>query len=170
MCSRCRFKTLNFKISRCHLHTTSKNCTKVRAARAARLFFLIQPIKSLFSDVVAAAAGLPCLIGTLRNRTAGNSGRQNNEKNVAQDRECTILRDNFSSLFSPEFSSRTVLLKVPINDRELTLDALIRRINTNKTENNTKRKQGRSPAYCSKGKNEFQSDHRSLALLYRVDI
>ena len=100
-----------------------------------------------------------------------STGRQNDEENVAQDRECTILRDIFSSLFSPELSNRTVLLKVPINDRELTLDALIRRINTNKTENNNNRsKDGRSPAYCSKGKNEFQSDHRSLALLYRVDI
>ena len=31
-----------------------KNSTKVRAARAARLFFLIQPIKSLFSGAVVA--------------------------------------------------------------------------------------------------------------------
>ena len=36
--------------------TTSKNATKVRAARAARLFFLIQPIRSLFSDFVVAVA------------------------------------------------------------------------------------------------------------------
>ena len=45
-------KTLNLKIVICQ--TTSKNCTKVRAARAARLFFLIniQPIRSLFSGVV----------------------------------------------------------------------------------------------------------------------
>ena len=35
--------------------TTSKNCAKVRAARAARLVFLIQPIGSLFSGVVVAA-------------------------------------------------------------------------------------------------------------------
>ena len=31
---------------------TSKNCTKQRAARAAGLFFLIQPIRSLFSGIV----------------------------------------------------------------------------------------------------------------------
>ena len=36
--------------------TASKNTTKVRAARAARLFFLIQPIRSLFSDFVVAVA------------------------------------------------------------------------------------------------------------------
>ena len=34
--------------------TTSKNCTKVRAARAARLFFLIQPIRSSLLGVVVA--------------------------------------------------------------------------------------------------------------------
>jgi len=34
--------------------TTSENCIKVRAARAARLFFLIQPIRSLFSGPVVA--------------------------------------------------------------------------------------------------------------------
>ena len=34
----------------------SKNCTKVRAARAARLFFLIQPIRSLFSGVFVVVA------------------------------------------------------------------------------------------------------------------
>ena len=34
--------------------TTSNNSTKVRAARAARLFFLIQPIRSMFSGVVVA--------------------------------------------------------------------------------------------------------------------
>jgi len=32
----------------------SKNRTKVRAAHAAQLFFLIQPIKSLFSGVIVA--------------------------------------------------------------------------------------------------------------------
>jgi len=31
-----------------------RNCTKKRAARAARLFFLIQPIKSMINDVVVA--------------------------------------------------------------------------------------------------------------------
>ena len=34
--------------------TPSKNYAKVRAARAARLFFGIQPIRSLFSGVVVA--------------------------------------------------------------------------------------------------------------------
>ena len=37
-------------------HPSSKNCTEVRAAHAARLFFLIQPIRSLFSDDVVAVA------------------------------------------------------------------------------------------------------------------
>ena len=32
--------------------TTSKHCTKKRAARAARLVFFIQPIKSLIGGVV----------------------------------------------------------------------------------------------------------------------
>ena len=36
--------------------TNSKNCTKVRAALAARLYFLIQPIRSLFVGVVVAVA------------------------------------------------------------------------------------------------------------------
>ena len=46
--SRCRqtLKNENF--------TTSKNCTKKRAARAARLFFLVQPIKALICGVVVA--------------------------------------------------------------------------------------------------------------------
>ena len=48
--------TLNLDILRCHLLTTSKNATYVCAARAARLFFLIQPIRSLFSIVVATVA------------------------------------------------------------------------------------------------------------------
>ena len=33
-----------------------ENCTKKRAARAARLFFLIQPIKSFICGVVVAVA------------------------------------------------------------------------------------------------------------------
>ena len=41
-------RTSNLKISR---HTTTKNCAKKHAARAARLFFLIQPIKSLIFAV-----------------------------------------------------------------------------------------------------------------------
>ena len=36
--------------------TTSKHCTKKRAARAARLFFFIQPIKSLICGVVVDVA------------------------------------------------------------------------------------------------------------------
>ena len=34
--------------------TTAKNCIKKRAARAKRLFFLIQPIKSLIRGVFVA--------------------------------------------------------------------------------------------------------------------
>ena len=64
--------SLKPKIWKIHVviwQTTSKNCTKVRAARAARLFFLIQPIRSLFSGVVVAVASsllkLPkCCIAT----------------------------------------------------------------------------------------------------------
>ena len=44
------FKFENFALSFGKL-TTSKNSTRVHAARAARLFFLIQPIRSLFSGV-----------------------------------------------------------------------------------------------------------------------
>ena len=36
--------------------TKSKNHTKVCATHAAQLFFLIQPIKSLFSGVIVAVA------------------------------------------------------------------------------------------------------------------
>ena len=36
--------------------TTSKNCTKKRAARAARLFFLLQPIMFLICDVAVPVA------------------------------------------------------------------------------------------------------------------
>ena len=36
--------------------SAKKNCTRMRAASAAQLFFLIQPIRSLFSGVVAAVA------------------------------------------------------------------------------------------------------------------
>jgi len=52
-------KTLNLKISCCHLADyifTSKNCTGTHAERAAGLFFLIQPIISLFSGVFLAVA------------------------------------------------------------------------------------------------------------------
>ena len=47
---------LNMQISRRHLTDYVKNCTKKRAVRAARLFFLIQPIKSLICGVVFAVA------------------------------------------------------------------------------------------------------------------
>ena len=43
-------KTLNLEIV--IWQATSKNCTKKRAARAARLFFLIQAMTSFFSRVV----------------------------------------------------------------------------------------------------------------------
>ena len=52
-------KTLNLEISRIVIwqtSTASNNTAKVRAARVARLFFLIQPIKSLFSGLVVAVA------------------------------------------------------------------------------------------------------------------
>ena len=47
----------NFKICKFHgivLQVTYLNCTKKRSVRAARLFFLIQPIKSLICRVVVA--------------------------------------------------------------------------------------------------------------------
>ena len=37
-------------------HTTSTSCTKKHTARAARLFFVIQPIKSLIRGDVEAVA------------------------------------------------------------------------------------------------------------------
>ena len=50
-------KTSNVVVSRCCFARTARNCSKVRAARvalAARLFFVIQPIKSLICcDAVA---------------------------------------------------------------------------------------------------------------------
>ena len=48
-------ETFNWKFYIVVWQTTSKNCcTKLRAARAARLYFLIYSIKSLFSGVVVA--------------------------------------------------------------------------------------------------------------------
>ena len=38
------------------LQETARNCSKVRAARAARLYFTIQPIKFLICDVVIPVA------------------------------------------------------------------------------------------------------------------
>ena len=50
-----RTPNMNF-IFRVVIWSTSKNCTKKRAACEARLFFLIQPIKSSICGVVVAAA------------------------------------------------------------------------------------------------------------------
>ena len=50
LCVHAVVKTLNFGIGQ----TTSKNCTKEHPAHAARLFLLIQPIRSLFTNVVIA--------------------------------------------------------------------------------------------------------------------
>ena len=50
LCVNVVVKTLNLEFV--IWQATSKNCTKKRAARAARSFFLIQPIRSLFSGVV----------------------------------------------------------------------------------------------------------------------
>ena len=50
-------KTSHMKISRRSLET-SKQCTKKRAARAARLFFFIQPIKSLICGVAVDVAAV----------------------------------------------------------------------------------------------------------------
>ena len=56
LCVHAVVKNFNLKISRRHLADYVKNCTKLRAARAARLFFLIQPRRSLFSAIVVAVA------------------------------------------------------------------------------------------------------------------
>ena len=59
--SRCRqnlkYETFMSFVMSCLL-STSKNCTKKRAARAARLFFSIQPIKSLICGVVVDVAAV----------------------------------------------------------------------------------------------------------------
>ena len=49
-------KNVNLEIIHVIWQTTSNNWTQVRAARAARLFFPIQPIRSLFSGVLVAVA------------------------------------------------------------------------------------------------------------------
>ena len=54
--SRCCQNLEKRKISRRHLADYVKNYTKKHAARAARLFFLIQPIKSFICGVVVAVA------------------------------------------------------------------------------------------------------------------
>ena len=51
--------SLELQIRKFHVvvwRTTSKHCIKKRAARAARLFFFIQPIKSLICGVVVDVA------------------------------------------------------------------------------------------------------------------
>jgi len=60
VCVHAVVKSLNLEISRCHLADYVKEFYfKVRGARAARLFFLIQPSRSLFSGVVVAVAVAP---------------------------------------------------------------------------------------------------------------
>ena len=49
-------RTSNMKIHVVIWWTTSKNCTKKGGARGVRLFFLIQPIKSLICGFVPVAA------------------------------------------------------------------------------------------------------------------
>ena len=60
LCVHVVIKILNLEISCCHLADYVKAFrrlrTKVRAARAARLIFLIQPIRSLFPGVSVAVA------------------------------------------------------------------------------------------------------------------
>ena len=57
LCVHVVVKTLNLEISRWHLSDYVKELNyKVRAARAARLLFLIQPIRALLSGVVVAVA------------------------------------------------------------------------------------------------------------------
>ena len=78
VCSRCRQrpKSENFPLS--FWHTTSKNCTKVRAARAARLFFRIEPIRSLFFGVPHCRCPRPCLSSLLCTYwLSGRAGREN---------------------------------------------------------------------------------------------
>ena len=63
--------------------TTSKHCIKKRATRAARLFFLIQPMKSLICDVVTRSYCrrhfFNSLIRSLRNH---NDDRNKNVTNL----------------------------------------------------------------------------------------
>ena len=54
--------TSNIKISRGHLADTSQRCTKEGAARAARLFFFILPIKSLIFAVAIAVERSPSVL------------------------------------------------------------------------------------------------------------
>ena len=54
--SRCRQNLKYEKFMSSFGRLRQKNCAKKRAARAARLFFLIQPIISLICGVVVAVA------------------------------------------------------------------------------------------------------------------
>ena len=55
LCVHAVVRTLILKISRCHVADMSKYGSEVRSARAARLFSLIQPIKT---GVVVALSSL----------------------------------------------------------------------------------------------------------------
>ena len=61
-------KNLKVEILPCRFADYVKKCysTKVRGARAARLFFLIQPISSLLPGVFLCCCHRPCLISDLR--------------------------------------------------------------------------------------------------------
>ena len=65
-----------------------------------------------------------------------------------------------------------MLLKVPINDRELTLDALIRRITTNKTENNNNRSKDGAPLIAQRERTNFSQitevKHCCTRLIFRL--
>ena len=54
-----------------------KNCTKKRAARAARLFFLIQPFKLLICGVIVAVPD--SLSGSLRNDDGNGNDNATNQ-------------------------------------------------------------------------------------------
>ena len=56
---RCRVVVRTSKMLKFHVviwQTSAQNCTKGRAARAARLFLFVQPIKALICGVVVAVA------------------------------------------------------------------------------------------------------------------
>ena len=67
--SRCR-QNLKYENSLRSLADYVKTCTKKRAARAARLFFLIQPIILLICGVVVAVAVVASLIASYLQFTA----------------------------------------------------------------------------------------------------
>ena len=58
--------------------------------------------------VDSGAGGEVVMLGSLRNRTAGRLRRAEWRKNVAQDRECTVPREIFSSFCRPESFNRPV--------------------------------------------------------------